>query len=452
MPKSLAQYKRLFSVILVITLLFAAGCSNNTHIAGAGPESAKPANDGKVLPARKKLVLWHIQMSGNILGVIKHSVDRFMADNPNVDVEVVPYSNEAYKVKLVVAMGTRNLPDIFPTWAGGPLHEYINAGQVLDITRMMQTNNYKDYFLDSAIKMVTYEDRIWGVPVEGSHAAVIFYNKKIFQQYGISVPKTYSSLIEVIKMLRSKGITPFALANRTKWPGSIFYMYFVDRLGGPKVFENAAARTGASFDDPVFVKAGEMVQQLVKLGAFPDGFNGLDYDTAQSRTLMYSGKAAMELMGSWEISTIEDENREFYKNNLDFFPFPELEGGKGDSKDIVGTMGDNFYSVSNSCKYPEEAFKLIQYLIDDKAVNERILHGRIPPVKNPRIDDPMLKRIQGIISGAPSVQFWYDQYLPPELGEKHKDTCQAIFDLSLTPDEAVRQMENAAKGYYSSRN
>ena len=53
-----------------------------------------------------------------------------------------------------------------------------------------------------------------------------------------------------------------------------------------------------------------------------------------------------------------------------------------------------------------------------------------------------------IVENAGSVQLWYDQYLPPELGEVHKDTMQALFGLEITPEEAAARQEQAAKEYF----
>jgi raffinose/stachyose/melibiose transport system substrate-binding protein len=74
-----------------------------------------------------------------------------------------------------------------------------------------------------------------------------------------------------------------------------------------------------------------------------------------------------------------------------------------------------------------------------------VLDKKIPPVNNISISDPFLKRLQTLIADAPNVQLWYDQELPPKLGELHKDTSQALFGLSLTPEAAAQQMEAAAK-------
>jgi raffinose/stachyose/melibiose transport system substrate-binding protein len=226
----------------------------------------------------------------------------------------------------------------------------------------------------------------------------------------------------------------------------MFFMYLVDRLAGNQPFAAAAARQG-SFEAPVFVEAGKRIQNLVRAGAFQEGFNGLDYDTGGMRALLYSGKAAMELMGTWEIGTIKTENADFYDKNLGFFPFPAVAGGAGNPKDIVGTVGNNFYSIPSTCKNPDEAFKLIQYLIDEKSVEVRGRAGRIPPVKGFQTDDPVLRQAIALVEQASNVQLWYDQYLPPSVAEAHKDTSQALFGLSMTPEEAAKQLEQAARDY-----
>jgi raffinose/stachyose/melibiose transport system substrate-binding protein len=228
----------------------------------------------------------------------------------------------------------------------------------------------------------------------------------------------------------------------------MFYMYFVDRLGGPEAFAKAEAREGGGFESPVFVEAGRRVQALVKENAFQEGFNGLDYDAGATRALLYSGKAAMELMGTWSIGAMKGENPAFYKDNLAFFPFPGVAGGSGDPKNLIGTVGDNFYSISPTCKEPAAAFKLIQYLIDDTSVDVRGKAGRVPPVRGFKTDDPVLQQVIDLVAQAPHVQLWYDQQLPPAVGEAHKDTSQALFSLSMTPEEAAHRMEEAARAYY----
>lgn len=441
--------KRIVQVLALLLLVaMVAGCAAPVAAPAAAPAGGTAAAAQPAAGEKSKIDLWHIQTTEPFPTMIQGEVDRFKADNPNVDVEVSVLQNDPFKTKLKVAMGAGNPPCIFPSWGGGPLYEYVKAGQVVDLTEMMNKDNYKDRFVDASFSNVTFDNKIYGVPVENSAIAVIWYNKKIFSDLGLTPPKTWAELMTIVDTLNKNGIAPFSMANKTKWPSSMFYMYLVDRLGGPEVFAKAATRTGGSFEDPVFVQAGKMIQDLVNAKGFVEGFNGLDYDTGQSRQLLYSGKAAMELMGSWELSGIQGENPDFFKNNLAFFPFPAVDGGKGDASNVVGTVGDNFYSISSKCANPEAAFKLIQYLIDDKAVAERGAAGRIPPVKGFKTSDPALQEIIDLIGKAKDVQLWYDQYLPPELGEVHKDTMQALFGLQITPEQAAKTQEEAAVKYF----
>jgi len=396
--------------------------------------------------AQSTIDLWHIQTTDAGKKIIQDAVNRFQKANPGVKVNVSPTQNDTYKSKLKIAVGANSAPCVFMSWGGGPLNEYIKSGQVLDLTPYLKKNAaFKNRLLPAAWSSVTFGNKIYGVPAENTAVAVVLYNRELFAKYGLKPPKTWDDLLKVNAVLKKNGIAAFSLANKAKWPGSMYYAYLVDRIGGPNTFKNAALReNGGSFTDPVFIKAGQMLQDLVKAGGFVQGYNGLDYDSGVSRQLLYSGKAAMQLMGTWELGTINNENPEFLKK-VDFFPFPAVKGGKGNPNAVLGTVGDNFYSVSKSCKNPDAAFKLLTYLIDDQSAQDRVADNRLPPVKGVKVTDPLLKRIQAFVSKAPTVQLWYDQELPPQLGELHKDTSQALLGLNTTPQGAAAQMETLAK-------
>ncbi len=397
------------------------------------------------------ITLWHIQTSGVGPELIQQAVDRYMAANPGVSVEVVPLQNDPFKLQIRTAMGAGDPPCVFPSWGGGPLYEYEQAGQVIDLTDYMMADNYVEHFLPASLSNVTFDDKIWGVPVENTAVAVFYYNKDIFGRYNLEPPTTWDELVAVSQTLIDNGVVPFSLANKTKWTSSMYYMYLVDRIGGPEIFQAAANRLpGGTFEDPAFVQAGEMIQDLVEMGAFIEGFNNLDYDTGQSRMPVYAGEAAMELMGTWEIANFKAENPEFYESSLGFFAFPAVEDGVGDPSNVVGTVGDNYYHISATCEYPDEAFELITYLIDDESVALRVEAGRIPPVVgvSEMLEDPILQQVMAMVENAASVQLWYDQYLPPELGEVHKDTMQALFGLEITPEEAAAMQEEAVAEYF----
>ena len=397
------------------------------------------------------LTLWHIHTAeGAPQFTIRDAIRRFEADYPNVKIEEVPIINDEYKTKLMIAMGANDEPDIFMSWGGGPLETYIQAGKVWDMTDALHEEGIYDNFLPVALDLAAVDGRVYGVPITNMVTALVWYRTDIFEKYGLEVPTTYSELLEVMDVLQENNITPFTLANANKWTGSMYFMYLADRIGGPEAFYNAAMRVdGGSWADEPFIKAGEMLQDLVRRG-HSRGFQSMDEDLAQSRNLLYTDRAAMYLMGSWAYGTIKAENEDLLKK-LDFFVFPGIEGGKGDPSNMVGTPGDNYFSIAEKSEHKDYAVKFLKYLSDDKAAQMLLDNGHIPPFGSDiasKISDPLMRKMYETISSAEKVQLWYDQFLPPELAAVHLDTTQALFGLEMTPEEAAQTMEAAAKRYH----
>lgn len=405
-----------------------------------------------VLAQDATLTLWHIHTAeGAAQNTIKDAIRRFEADHPNVRIDEVPIINDEYKTKLMISMGANDEPDIFMSWGGGPLETYINAGKVWDMTDALHAEGFYDNFLSVALELATVDGKVYGIPIVNMVTALVWYRTDIFDRFDLDVPETYGELLEVMEVFLENNITPFALANANKWTGSMYFMYLVDRIGGPESFYNAAMRVNSgSWADETFIKAGEMLQDLVKKGAFPRGFQSMDEDLAQSRNLLYTDRAAMYLMGSWAYGTIMAENPELLEY-LDFFVFPGVEGGKGDPSNMVGTPGDNYFSIAESSQHKDYAIQFFKYLSDDTAAQMLLDNGNLPPFGTKiadRIDDPLMKKMHATVSSADQVQLWYDQFLPPELAAVHLDTTQALFGLEMTPEEAAQTMEAAAQRYY----
>src|SRR5690606_6705977 len=231
---------------------------------------------------------------------------------------------------------------------------------------------------------------------------------------------------------------------KTKWPGALFYMYLASRIADHHLFINAYERNGAGYDDNAYVRAGELIQELVRREAFNSDFNKLPFDTGQSRQLLYSGKAAMEIQTNAYINFIRNEAPEF-EEKLGIFPFPVIDGGKGMITDLIGGVSP-VLSISANTKYPEEAIALIEALASvefaEQLANET---GAISAIKGVRYLDPFAQQLHEMMLNATYVQSYYDQVLPASLAELHKDTTQSLFGLTITPEEAAQQMEEMAE-------
>jgi raffinose/stachyose/melibiose transport system substrate-binding protein len=179
------------------------------------------------------LEFMHAQSTEPGRSIFQDAADRFMAENPNVKVNIDVLANDSYKQKLAVAMASGKLPDIYFSWSGGPMYEYAKSGNIIDLTSYMNAGNYKDRFLDAAIAQASWQGKIWGVPVQNVSVCTVFYNKDIFARYNLTVPTTLAELEAVCDTLLANGIKPFSLANKTQWTGSMFFMFFAPVWAGP---------------------------------------------------------------------------------------------------------------------------------------------------------------------------------------------------------------------------
>jgi raffinose/stachyose/melibiose transport system substrate-binding protein len=453
----------LLAVAMLCTLI--AGCGSKTGPASTEPGTSAPAAtgtdaapadavaEGDTLKAPDKemtIVLWDIATDEPANFIQPAAVERFMAAYPNIKVDNSHIQNDTYKEKLIIAMSSGQCPDMYIHWTGGPMNEYIDSGFAVPLTDLFE--KYCDIpFLEAAMAQCIYKDEIYAIPYGGLSGSGVYYNKKIFEKVGLSVPTTVAELEAACETLKANGYIPFSLANQSKWTGSMYFMYLATRYGGVDAFKNAVAGTG-SFESEAFKYAGDMIQKWVKAGYFPDGVNSLSTDDGQDRQLMYTEEAAMMLHGTWQSAVMNGDSPEWYKESIGYFAFPKLEGSSAEQNIVVGTAVGNAFSINSGDDEDlrRACFVLgTQFYNDDIYNKEQVENGNLPSIEGMGDDHPdaCMRAAWQDFSSASDVQLWYDQYLPPEVAEVHKSTSQEIFGLTKTPEQANKELQDAMQKY-----
>jgi raffinose/stachyose/melibiose transport system substrate-binding protein len=396
-------------------------------------------------PAKKQATIsfWHLDVQDEQKAIWQKMADGFMKKNPNVKIEITVLENEAFKQKIATVMQSGNPPDIFRSWGGGVMNEYAKAGLLKDITKEIAGTEWGNSIAPGALGVYSYQGKNYGVPYQMG-AVGIWYNKAIFDKVGIKPFETWDDLIDGVKKIKAAGITPIALGGADKWPGHYWWCYLATRVGGKEAFDNAYSRKG-SFADPSFVKAGELLKQLVDLNPFQKGFLGANYNDEAS--LVGNGKAAMELMGQWAPNTqaANTTDKKGLGDNLGFMAFPTVKGGAGKLSDAMGG-GDGLAFGKNA---PQEAIEFVKYIMTlenfSQLINTVIYTPTVKGAEKYVTDKNMLNVID-LVAKADYYQLYYDQYLPPAVGEAVKDATQGIFAGTSTPLDAAKMIEKAMAG------
>ena len=398
------------------------------------------------------ITYWNIGVESPDKDIIAAAVDYFNANTESgYTVENVAIQNDTYKEKLVVAMSSGECPDVYSNWSGGPMFEYIDSGFAQPLDDLFAESDIKDKLLDAAVAHGSYNGKLYGIPYLNISLAGIFYNKEMFEQYGLEEPTTLAELENICAVLKENGIIPFALANGSKWTGSMYFMSLAARYGGLEPFQKAVAGEG-SFTDECFIKAGEKIVEWVNNGYFPEGVNSLSEDDGQAKQLMYQEAAGMLLCGSWYTGTFAADSAEFYEK-IGWFPFPAIEGSDADPLIQIGTVGDQFLCINAEGDKLTAAFELVADHLSDEVTAKTFSVNKIAPINTAaeNITDPVTLEIFEAAQAAPEIQLWYDQYLAPSIASAHLDGLQEVFGLTKTPQEAQEYMQAAMDEYLASK-
>lgn len=391
------------------------------------------------------VTIWDIS-TGDQQKLVKDLARHFSSTHKNMSVTVQFFQNDPYKNKLRTAMGAGNPPDIFFGWGGGVLKSYVDAGKVYPLPGSVNTSK----FFPSMMRPVTFNGKVYGIPNNGVQPVVFFYNKQIFSKYNLSPPRTWSGLLKMVKLLKQKGVTPISLAGQNKWTSMMYQEYLVNRIGGSAPMQGVLNKKPNAWSDPAFIKANTMIQQLVSMGAFPKGFPALNSDTQQDAQLLYSGKTAMWLMGSWGYQTILSDAPQFIKKGkLGWFDFPKVEGGKGDPRDVAGNPS-TYYSVTQASKNKKMATTYLnEAMTSNYQLDGLIKLGIVPPVKG--IESKLKKAdnsgwllyIYNLAEKAPYYEQSWDQALPPAAAQNVLTNVDQIFLKQITPQQFSKNMNKA---------
>jgi raffinose/stachyose/melibiose transport system substrate-binding protein len=389
---------------------------------------------------------WHIDTSDAQQAVWQSLADEYMAQNPNVNIEITVLENEAFKARLVTVMQAGDPPDIFRSWGGGVLWQYADAGLVRNIAPELE-GAWKDSFsAQAALELYGQNGEYYGVPYTWG-AVGLFYNKELFANAGLdpeNPPATWTEFLAAVQALKDSGVAPIAVGEADRWPGMFWWIYMAIREGGQDAFLKAYNREG-SFADAPFVKAGEDMKTLVDLQPFVEGYMGMNYGDAQVQ--MLDEAAAMELMGQWATGAYGGTDPDKYAvlgPKLGWFPFPMIEGGAGNPTDVLGG-GDGWAVGKNASDEAVDFLKFLTSVDTERMLVESPL-AIVPTVGGAEdaITDPIAQQIVKARNDAPYFQLYYDQFLPPATATAVLDATEGLFAGTLSPQDAAQTIEDAA--------
>ncbi|MFF4046530.1 extracellular solute-binding protein [Streptomyces chartreusis] len=406
-----------------------------TALSGCGGDSDGGSSDGTTT-----IEWWNISTTEPTKSVWAALAKKFEAQNPKVKVKIVQLENDAYKSKMTALTASGKLPDIFHTWGGGVLRQQVDAGLVEDLTD--RTKDFAEGLLPVAKEPYLLDEKVYGIPFDIGMIG-FWYNKALFKDAGVAEPPTtWADFLDAVRKLKAKNITPLALAGKEKWPGMYYWAYLSMRTAGASALQKAY--DDQDFTGDPFVQAGQHLQELVDLQPFQKGFLGAAYSspTGQAATVG-NGKAAMELMGQWA-PVVQADAGKGLGDDLGFFPFPAVEGGKGTITEVFG--GGGGHALRSGA--PQEAVDFLKFFASEATDVELVKKTSalpVVPAAESAITDPNIKAVQAQLKAATGFQLYLDQAYAPAVGQEVNDSVGALIAGSKSPQQVAESITKTAK-------
>jgi multiple sugar transport system substrate-binding protein len=212
-------------------------------------------------------------------------------------------------------LSAKTAPDMFKWWSNYRLKPLVDEGLLADVSDI-----WAKYFKDgtwakSAAAEVTFNGKQYAVPYHYSHWGII-YNKHVFEELGLSVPKTWADFLNVCEKIKASGRTPIAMTLEGRWQALIWWTEILIKTDPELYLGIVNGKT--QFADPKIIKA--LQPWLKVISYFPED-QMLPWQEVYPK--IYSGDFTMDLLGDWLFTSLQALGADLEKD-VGWFPVPPI--------------------------------------------------------------------------------------------------------------------------------
>lgn len=315
---------------------------------------------GNGTPAKKVTLKFSTWGSPEEMTINRRILDAFMADNPDIDVDVMHIPGSQYNTKIQILFAAKVAPDVM--WMNAwNAYAFFKNGKTLDLGPLIEEERRRNpAFLNEPDSLIRYVmnsarmgDKVFLSPL-GPVTFHLYYNKDLFDQQKLPYPNsqwTWDDLAHTAKKLTIfKQRTPVQYGlHFFSWWGC--WLNFVWQNGGD-LFDNMVEPTQCLLDRPEALASLQYLQDLI-----------YQYKAAPSPLQMpqlggdfMTGKIAMQIEGSWMT-----EQYRFIKDfKWGMAPLPR-ERQLGVAVRVCGHV------IRADSQHPREAWRLVRFYQSEKA-------------------------------------------------------------------------------------
>jgi raffinose/stachyose/melibiose transport system substrate-binding protein len=340
--------------------------------------------------------------------------------NVTINIESRPGGTEGDNI-VKTRLATGDMTDIF-FYNSGSLLQALNPSQTLvDLTDQAFIENIQESFLPT----VSQGEGIFGVPTGTAMGGGILYNKAIYEELGLSVPKTWDEFVANNAAILEADIAPVMATFGDTWTSQLFVLadYYNVAQAHPTFAEDYTNNQAKYATTPEAMAGFTYLQQ-----GFDDGWWQQDYATTrfeQGLQLLAEGEVAHYPMLTFALSTIAT-NFPDQINDIGFFAQP---GSDPEANGATIWMPAGTY-IPQTTSNLEVALDFLGFIASVDGVDA--ITAAVPPngpylIKDSTLPDDVLPAVQDLAAYIDSGNSYPAlEFLSPIKGPNLEQLCVAV--------------------------
>lgn len=280
---------------------------------------------------------------------------------PNITVEVKLHANfSEFLTALKTEVAASNCPDVFQFDSPTSLAQLNYQMEPLDEIMVKEYGDgWKDLFLSGPLSDMTMDGKLMGIPFNATPAGVIWYNKTMFDKYGIQEPKTYSDLKAAAEILAANNLSGMFIGNKDSWCTIDQFQMILNEMAPGKQYDAFAGKI--KFTDPEIITAFDTWKKFFDDKVFQnDSFSMTQYMDAYN-SFIKDQKGAMWSNGTWSLDIYSNKDLKSIVDGIEWgvMAMPDLNND-GKLAPLLSTVGGT--SISKDSEHKDAAMKLIDFM------------------------------------------------------------------------------------------
>ena len=334
--------------------------------------------------------------------------DAYHAAHPDVTIEIEQRPGGADGDNIIkTRLATGEMSDIFNYNSGSLFQAMKPVDTLVDLTDSPGEANV----LDSFKTTVTGTDgKIYGVPIGTAMGGGILYNKKIYADLSLSVPKTWAEFMANNEKIKAAGKVPVIQTFGDTWTSQLFVLgdFFNVQTAVPTFAADYTANKAKYATTPAAMAGFQHQEDVFKAGYLNPDFGAAKLD--DGLTMLAMGEGAHYPMLTFAVANIKQNNPDKLAD-VGFFAEPGADAAKNG---LTVWMPAGLY-IPKSSKNIDEAKKFLDFVATTEACDIQtktngatgpyLVKGCTLPADVPAIVSDMMPYFQTDGMTAPALEY-----------------------------------------------